>query len=701
GYLRRGDLTAERFVPDPLSGRSGGRLYRTGDLARYRADGNIEYLGRIDHQIKIRGMRIELGEIEAVMRQHGAVREAVVIAKQGAAGERQLVGYVVAERGRELGEGELRKYLGEILPDYMVPKAIQELKEMPLMPNGKIDFSALPAPDLNALRGSRYVAPRNEVENLLAAIWQGVLRVPSVGIHDDYFSLGGDSIRVIQIVHILRKYNFSITASDMLKNPTIGELAKCVVGGRASDDSKGIPLELIKLSDDVINSLPEGTEDAYPISRMQQHMLFHYSNDLQNAGVYHTQQSGHVYDESLSLDALRKALEFLVQKHPVLRTVFLTDGFDPALQAVKKRINFSLEEDDITDLDAAAQEDYIDAALVEDRRRLFDATKTDEPLFRFRVLLRSKTSAEFLMSMHHAITDGWGTVELVAELLELYVNIKNEAEPDASRPANVYKEFVALEQEILSSERAAEFWSNHLISHSHMPVRVRTRPSDEPEDAAYVRALSREAAESLYELTRDLRVSLKSVFLSVYIDLIAEMTRQDVITVGVVSNGRSERLSDPLNAQGMFWNMVPFCCRADFSDKLSQIKTVQALLVELEPYATYPLTKILEGRRKESLFFATFKFLHFHNTRPDSNGGGVRIIRSKSHDKFHFPLNYAVLVDPYDGRISLKADCDKTYFSAESNRATANKYVDLLEGISRARLTGDAIGFSSMTHHSV
>jgi aryl carrier-like protein len=564
---------------------------------------------------------------------------------------------------------------------------------MPLMPNGKIDLRALPVPDMNAIRGSKYAEPSNEVENILAAVWQGVLRTPVVGIHDDFFSLGGDSIRVIQIVHILKQYSFSVTASDVLQNPTICKLAKHIIGGRSENGSKDIPLELVKLSDKVINSLPEEFEDAYPISRMQQYMLLHYSTDNKNAGVYHTQQSGHVYDETLSPDALRKALKLLVQKHPALRTVFLTEGFEPALQAVKKRIDFSLQEDDISDLDADAQEAYIDAILVEDRHRLFDVTKTDEPLFRVKVLLRSKTSAEFLMSMHHAITDGWGSIEMVAELLELYEWVKHGVEPEISRPTNVYKEFIALEQEVLSSERAAEFWNNLLTSHRHEPLKHRTRAIEEPEGSTYVYTLTSEAVGNISRLAHDLRVSLKSVFLSVYIDLIADITRQGVITVGVVSNGRSERLSDPLRAQGMFWNMAPFCCRTDSSDKLSQVKTVQRLLIEIEPYATYPLTKILEDQRKEELFFATFNFLHFHNAKAASPEGGVRIIRSKSYDKFHFPLNYAVIVDPQDQHISLKVECDKSYFSAESNRSMADRYVELLETLSRKEVTNDAMAF--------
>src|SRR6185369_15929681 len=201
GYWQRPDLTAERFIPDPY-GERGARLYRTGDRARYRADGKLEFLGRVDYQVKLRGQRIELGEIEAALRQHESVSEVVVTVREGDGP--QLIAYVVA---RESADGSvLRRYLQARLPEYMVPNLFVALEQLPLTANGKVDWRKLPAPAPGAnLATQTYTAPRTETEHLLCGIWSRVLKVDEVGIHDNFFELGGHSLLATQLVSQLRK----------------------------------------------------------------------------------------------------------------------------------------------------------------------------------------------------------------------------------------------------------------------------------------------------------------------------------------------------------------------------------------------------------------------------------------------------------------------------------------------------------------
>jgi acyl-CoA synthetase (AMP-forming)/AMP-acid ligase II len=200
GYLNRADLTAEKFIPDPFHASAGGRIYRTGDVARYRADGTIEYMGRKYTQVKFHGYSIELIEIETVMRQYEPVQDAVVLALDDERGEKRLVGYVVVRDGREFSISDLRGYLLEKLPDYMVPWEFVRMESFPLTRSGKVDRRALPAPNrTDSQNGTPFVAPRTLVEEVLAAIWSEVLRVDRVGIDHNFFSLGGDSIRSIQV----------------------------------------------------------------------------------------------------------------------------------------------------------------------------------------------------------------------------------------------------------------------------------------------------------------------------------------------------------------------------------------------------------------------------------------------------------------------------------------------------------------------
>ncbi|HTC94629.1 MAG TPA: amino acid adenylation domain-containing protein, partial [Terriglobales bacterium] len=226
GYLNRPELTAEKFIPDPFCSDSNARLYRTGDLAVWRPDGNIEYLGRTDHQVKIHGLRIELGEIENALTQIAGVSQATVVAREDAGGDKKLVAYLVAQRGCVLGLSELRQSLKTTLPEYMVPGVFVMLDEMPLSPNGKVDRRALPAPDDMKLGiKNEYVAPRTEAEQILAHIWAEVLRVERVGVYDNFFELGGDSILSIQIASRANHAGLRLTTRLLFEKPTVAELA--------------------------------------------------------------------------------------------------------------------------------------------------------------------------------------------------------------------------------------------------------------------------------------------------------------------------------------------------------------------------------------------------------------------------------------------------------------------------------------------
>lgn len=223
GYVRRDDLTAERFVPDPFSRTPGARLYKTGDLARHLSDGAIEYLGRTDFQVKIRGQRIELGEIEACLRKQSNVRDCVVVAREGTPGYQRLVAYVVARQAAP-STAEMKEHLSQQLPQYMVPSAFVFLKALPLTSSGKVDRKALPAPEHSDIQKATYVAPRTPIEEVLAELWQTVLGIEQVGIHDNFFDLGGHSLLVTQVAYrISADIGVDIPLADMFTSPTILE----------------------------------------------------------------------------------------------------------------------------------------------------------------------------------------------------------------------------------------------------------------------------------------------------------------------------------------------------------------------------------------------------------------------------------------------------------------------------------------------
>ena len=240
GYLGRPDLTAERFVTDPFGHEPMSRLYRTGDLGRYLPDGDLDFLGRLDHQVKIRGFRVELGEIESVLCRHPGVREAVVVAREDVPGDKRLVAYVVPERAQKPTPAELRDHLARSVPDYMVPAAFATLDALPLTPNNKVDRKALPRPvETGPAPGRAYAAPRTPTEELLAAIWADVLKVERVGIHDHFFEMGGNSLMVLRLISRIRKdLDVTLPLNVVFQAPTIEQMS-AVLSAEMSGDSAG------------------------------------------------------------------------------------------------------------------------------------------------------------------------------------------------------------------------------------------------------------------------------------------------------------------------------------------------------------------------------------------------------------------------------------------------------------------------------
>ena len=239
GYLHRPDLTAEKFIPDPFSGNPKARLYKTGDLARYLPDGNIEYLGRIDFQVKIRGNRIELGEIEALLGQHPAVREVVVMAREDIPGDMRLAAYIAPNENHKISTGELRDYIMQQLPDFMVPSYFITLDKLPLTPNQKVDRKALPAPEKDKIISeAAYVAPKNELQRTITNIWQEILNVPKVGMNDNFFELGGHSLLLVRVYYRLSEaVDKKLSLIDLFKFPTVGTLAEYLARDEGGEDA--------------------------------------------------------------------------------------------------------------------------------------------------------------------------------------------------------------------------------------------------------------------------------------------------------------------------------------------------------------------------------------------------------------------------------------------------------------------------------
>jgi len=465
---------------------------------------------------------------------------------------------------------------------------------------------------------------------------------------------------------------------DVFENPTIHSFAQQINDYQPDENNVPVPLYLLELPQDISELLPDDTELAYPLAQMQEFMLHHYSNDHQKMGVYHGQESFDIYDDNLSLNAFKKALKILVQKHPILRTVFIIQNGKPVCQVVKKNLRFSINEQDISNIKSDEQENYIDEVVKQDRQNLFNVENPNKALFRSWIFQKAKNRLEFFMSMHHAITDGWSSIEFFNQLCELYSALKKGEEITVVPAANVHKEFVALEKEIIGSLDASNFWKLHLRNYTYKPLKPLTTSVDQVEAVAEEYNFGSEIIANLRECCRKLKVSPKAIFLSTYLDLIGSVMKENTVSVGVLSNGRTERLSDPFGALGLFWNIVPFC-QLITEDKSVQIKNVQQSLIDIEPYVMYPLLQILSDQKKTELFFATFNFVHFHNAKNIFEQTGLKVNARRSHDKFNFPLNYAVSMESLSKKVSIRVEYDQMYFSCTHIRSMLQNYIEILK----------------------
>ncbi|MEM9489553.1 MAG: amino acid adenylation domain-containing protein, partial [Myxococcota bacterium] len=350
GYLGRRGLTAERFVPDPFATQPGQRLYRTGDKARWRADGQLEFLGRLDRQVKVRGYRIELGEIEATLDQEPAIREAVVICKEFTAGDRRLFAYVTAQPGHELDIGALRAGARDRLPSYMVPTGFVILDEMPLNHSGKINYKALPEPQAASLaeEDSR-IAAQTPTEVLLAEIWSEVLQTPQIGLHDDFFELGGHSLLATQVLSRMRStFTVELPLRILFEAPVLGDLAERVDVARLSDQVSVVP---------PLRRQERGA--LVPQSFAQERLWF--LAQFEPDGTKYNTSTGVYIDGDLDLAILARSFEHLLDRHELLRTSFVSVDGEPR-QKILVEVSFQLIEQDLSVLDADERDGEIQRA---------------------------------------------------------------------------------------------------------------------------------------------------------------------------------------------------------------------------------------------------------------------------------------------------------------------------------------------------
>ncbi|MEM6614829.1 MAG: condensation domain-containing protein, partial [Cyanobacteria bacterium P01_C01_bin.72] len=432
GYLHRGDLTAERFIPNPFSlniehltfnnHQLPVTLYKTGDRVRQLPDNSLEYLGRLDNQVKIRGFRIELGEIEAVLTQNAVVKNAVVIPHK-----ENLIAYVVLSKGAlkdslriaeeqegspkglapkvASGAGELRQSLTERLPSYMIPSNIIELESFPLTPNGKIDRKALPLPDVvEDSSNETIILPQNKTEEILLGIWQEVLNRNSISIDANFFELGGHSLLVTRVISQVREaFTIELPLRSLFEHPTIRDLGRVIDSEQSNSTKNPFDIEIVD------------RESELPLSFAQQRQWFLHQLEPDNP-AYNISTAVKVTG-SLDIDKLQQCLNILVKRQEILQTAFLTVEGKPQLQINPDTV-INLQAIDLRELSEEEKEEEIQQLKTADARQPFQLDTS--PLMRVKLLQIEREENILLLSVHHIIADGWSLGVLVKEIVGLY-----------------------------------------------------------------------------------------------------------------------------------------------------------------------------------------------------------------------------------------------------------------------------------------
>ncbi|WP_156726809.1 non-ribosomal peptide synthetase, partial [Streptomyces apocyni] len=688
GYLGNPALTAERFQPHPFpSHGSHARLYRTGDRGRWSVDGQIEFLGRVDHMVKIRGYRVEPGEVAAALGAHPRVRHCVVTAPRDAAGRADLVAYVVTE-GEAPPVGELRSALRERLPEYMVPRTFVFLDELPLTPQGKVDRGRLPAP--SGERPDLEVAfepARPGVEERLAGIWGQVLGVDQIGRHDNFFDLGGDSIRSIQVLGKARDAGLVFGLPELFQAPTLAGLCASVTvdaeGGSHSAATATVtePFGLVSAED--LARLPEGLEDAYPMAELQLGMVYEMERDP-DRNPYHNVSSLKV-GERFEEKPFRRALALVVARHAVLRTSFDLSSFNEPLQLVHARAALPLT---VADLRGVCEEDQRSAIAEHVRteeRNLFPLASA--PLCRMSVHVLSDDAFQWTVTDHHAILDGWSLASTLAEITDTYHALLRGEDVTLPPIRSTYRDYIAAERTTLTTTESTTYWHTLLAERPQATLPrwpAETRQSEDTQGRGELSAaLPRELCDQLEQLAERVGVPVKSVLLAAHLRALSvAMGATDVVT-GLSSNGRLET-SGGAEVRGLFLNTVPLRLRLSEGTWLDLVRGVFEAEREMLPHRRYPMSALQRAFGGEPLFETGFVYNHFRQIGELAEGTSAEQGVGDPVDgagRTHFPLLVAVSREPGHAGMRLELQYDSRELTSQQVALVRDYYVRVLEAM--------------------
>jgi len=685
GYPGRPALTAERFVPDPWG--QGGRLYRTGDRVRMAADGLIEFLGRADDQVKIRGFRVELGEVDAWLRARPEVAEAVTVARPSLTGDGlRLAAFVAPET---VDTDALRTAMAAALPDAMVPAALRALPGLPRLPNGKIDRKSLP--DDEPATAITAPAPRGltPAEETLAAIWAEVLGRPSVGVEEDFFAIGGDSILALQVIAKARPKGLALKPKLFFQKRTVAAIAAALPAAKpiaAPAERRVEPFALSGLDATALAALRSerpALEDAYPLSSLQQGLLFHGLIDP--AGGAYVNQLVVEADGPFEPDSFAAAWQDTVAANPILRTAFRWEGADRPLQLVERTATLPVARRDWSDLTEDARDAALTAFLAEDRARGFALDRA--PLMRLALIRCAAGRWLLLWSRHHLVVDGWCSILLLDEVLERYrARLAGEAPVlPARRP---FRDHIAwtLRQD---SSRSAEFWRGALAGvegPTPLPLLAPVPESSSVVPLSQTVTLDEAETARLTAAARGLGVTLNTLVQGAWGLVLAARSGHDDVLFGVTSAGRPADLDGAEHMLGVFINTLPLRVRAPGHRRLGDyLRGIQADNAAMREHEHSALADIQAQAGIGPLFDTLLVFQNLPMLEGRRRRVGALELRQRANvERTH----YGLTVEVFPGEtLGATIDADARRIDAASLTRIAEGFCTALLSLARGAAT--------------
>lgn len=680
GYWNRPELTAERFIKNPLQPmplvHKESLLYKTGDLARRTSNNEIIYLGRNDFQVKIRGYRIELGEIEAKLAACEGISEAAVIAREEVAGDKRLVAYLIMKEGSEFSAHALRQALSTVLPPHMVPSAFVCLTKFPLTPNGKLDRKALPAPNRDAVASRQFEAPQGVIEIAIAEAWRALLKVDRISRNDHFFELGGHSLLVVGLMDRLREQHFPVDVRMVFTTPVLRELATSIenrLQANAGLDStlsiaetlpasltfegaisqnELLPLGFVTAADvssieaDVSQGL-ENIQEIYPLAPLQTGILFHH---LMNAiSDFYVLRTLLLFDTRSRLDKFLAALQKVIDRHDVLRSSIRWEGLSQPVQIVHKRVTLPVIELEVPPAIAPQEVEAWLCEQTDPSRHRLDLTSA--PLL-IAYVVKDKVKEQWMLSLlHHHIISDHHTLKLVLADVAIQL-VSADDSKYAEIPSKIlpYRNYVA--QSLSRSPLEDEAYFKAQLSHIHTPtapfgVYYTSADSAAPKEQRYV--IDGVLARQLHLMTRRQGVSPAVLFHLAWAKVLAAVCGLDEVVFGTVLSGR-QSTPGAEHMLGVFINTLPLRISLVENTVASGLKATFKQLTDLLGHEMVPLALAQRCSGVGSplpLFTSIMNYRHtedeslvYENGLPQLNWQGIKVIRDD--ERTHYPVTFSI-----------------------------------------------------------